>query len=209
MEVKYCGKECKNTNSLKQHEVRCRENPNRKAFNNLGNYSSLTRKGKTKFNNSDIAKSSASLKAKYDNGYINPQKGKHVTFEYVHKIHNDQEIQKWLDYTKSLTIIIPNYEVISHGKSEDSYNIIRKNHQIINNTVKVLFEHDYIANLYLNGLLEKENTVHHIDENKKNNHISNLLVFRTTSEHKRFHSSKYAYLTYDSITHMFSCELIH
>lgn len=33
----YCGKECKNTNSLKQHEVRCRENPNRKAFNNLGN----------------------------------------------------------------------------------------------------------------------------------------------------------------------------
>lgn len=26
---KYCGKECKNKNSLVQHEIRCRENPNR------------------------------------------------------------------------------------------------------------------------------------------------------------------------------------
>ena len=25
---KYCGKECKNLNSLKQHEIRCKENPN-------------------------------------------------------------------------------------------------------------------------------------------------------------------------------------
>lgn len=26
---KYCGKECKNLNSLKQHEIRCKENKNR------------------------------------------------------------------------------------------------------------------------------------------------------------------------------------
>lgn len=26
---KYCGKECKNLNSLRQHEVRCKQNPNR------------------------------------------------------------------------------------------------------------------------------------------------------------------------------------
>lgn len=26
---KYCGKECKNLNSLRQHEIRCKENPNR------------------------------------------------------------------------------------------------------------------------------------------------------------------------------------
>ena len=26
---KYCGKECKNLNSLKQHEIRCKENPDR------------------------------------------------------------------------------------------------------------------------------------------------------------------------------------
>ena len=26
---KYCGKICKNKNSLAQHEIRCKENPNR------------------------------------------------------------------------------------------------------------------------------------------------------------------------------------
>lgn len=26
---KYCGKECKNLNSLRQHEIRCKENPDR------------------------------------------------------------------------------------------------------------------------------------------------------------------------------------
>ena len=25
---KYCGKQCKSLNSLKQHEIRCKENPN-------------------------------------------------------------------------------------------------------------------------------------------------------------------------------------
>ena len=34
---KYCGKECKNLNSLKQHEIRCKENPNH-----------ITNKGNTK-----------------------------------------------------------------------------------------------------------------------------------------------------------------
>ena len=38
---KFCGKECKNTNSLIQHEIRCSKNPNRKnysvvGFNNCG-----------------------------------------------------------------------------------------------------------------------------------------------------------------------------
>jgi len=33
---KYCGKECKNKNSLAQHEIRCKENPNRiKISNNI------------------------------------------------------------------------------------------------------------------------------------------------------------------------------
>ena len=27
---KYCGKPCKNINSLKQHEIRCKSNPNRR-----------------------------------------------------------------------------------------------------------------------------------------------------------------------------------
>ena len=35
---KYCNRECKNFNSLKQHEIRCKENPNRiKCGGNYGN----------------------------------------------------------------------------------------------------------------------------------------------------------------------------
>ena len=32
MNCSYCGKECKNTNSLKQHEIRCKQNPNKIKF---------------------------------------------------------------------------------------------------------------------------------------------------------------------------------
>ena len=46
---KYCGKECKNKNSLAQHEIRCKENPNRikivNNFNYIKNHKSGT-KGK-------------------------------------------------------------------------------------------------------------------------------------------------------------------
>lgn len=35
---KYCNRECKNLNSLKQHEIRCKENPDRIiCFGNKGN----------------------------------------------------------------------------------------------------------------------------------------------------------------------------
>lgn len=29
---RYCGKECKHKNSLAQHELRCKQNPNRKVY---------------------------------------------------------------------------------------------------------------------------------------------------------------------------------
>lgn len=35
LNCEFCGKLCKNKNSLAQHEIRCRENPERKDFNNL------------------------------------------------------------------------------------------------------------------------------------------------------------------------------
>ena len=34
---KYCGKECKNKNSLTQHEIRCKKNPNRITCGDKGN----------------------------------------------------------------------------------------------------------------------------------------------------------------------------
>ena len=53
---RYCNKECHSINSLKQHEVRCKENPDRKDFNRLAEYSIHHRKGKTKETSAEIAK---------------------------------------------------------------------------------------------------------------------------------------------------------
>lgn len=56
---KYCGKVCKNKNSLVQHEIRCKENPNKidisKSINNLKIYLQ-------KIINKEVVK-------KYKNGY--------------------------------------------------------------------------------------------------------------------------------------------
>lgn len=38
MNCQYCGKECKNKNSLVQHEIRCNNNPNKIKSGNNGNY---------------------------------------------------------------------------------------------------------------------------------------------------------------------------
>lgn len=58
----YCGKQCKNINSLRTHEVRCKQNPNRIPIkhNNLEefnrNKTSVWNKGLTKENDERIAK---------------------------------------------------------------------------------------------------------------------------------------------------------
>ena len=51
----FCGKQCKNLNSLKQHSTRCSQNPNHKDFNKLGDYSKSI-KGKTKDTDIRIAR---------------------------------------------------------------------------------------------------------------------------------------------------------
>lgn len=77
---KYCNKECHNINSLKQHELRCKQNPNRKEYNRLSQYSVQYRKGKTKETSEEIAKQASILKEMYRNGYVSPLKGKEGTF---------------------------------------------------------------------------------------------------------------------------------
>lgn len=202
MNCRFCGKECKNKNSLIQHEIRCKENPNRKAFNNFENYILTERKGKTKDNCQDILKQSISLHKKYEDGYISPSKGRKNTFEYFYKEHNDQEIQKWLDYLDSKEFIIPEHEVQEHP---EDYLIVRKTGVKVDTSVIYEFEHDFVANILLEGNLLKNNTVHHIDNCRSNNDKKNLMVFESNAEHKRFHNSKYAYLIYNKNTHLFNC----
>lgn len=200
----FCGKPCKSLNSLRQHSTRCSKNPNRKDFNKLGDYSTSI-KGKTQYSDERIRKSAQALRDKYANGYISPIKGKPRNIEYIYKEHNDAEINKWLDYISQNTFEIPELDIISHN---EGYEVVAKHQRKVNNTVDLTFAHDCIANILLNGNLAKTNTVHHIDSNRANNEPKNLLVFIDNNNHKRFHNSNYAYLTYDEQTHLFSCELV-
>ena len=75
----FCGKVCKNANSLRNHERLCKSNPNRQltsfekygailGFNNKGR--SAWNKGLTAADNKSLAKASATLKSRYASGEL-------------------------------------------------------------------------------------------------------------------------------------------
>ena len=75
----FCGKVCKNANSLRNHERLCKANPNRQltsfekhgailGFNNKGR--SAWNKGLTAADNKSLAKASETLKARYASGEL-------------------------------------------------------------------------------------------------------------------------------------------
>lgn len=69
---KYCKKECKNLNSLRQHEIRCKENPNRIKMgynaNPNANYHAWN-KGLTKKDNNILLKASIKVSKTQKNNY--------------------------------------------------------------------------------------------------------------------------------------------
>lgn len=50
-----------------------------------------------------------------------------------------------------------------------------------------VFEHRLVIEKYLGRFLTKEEVVHHIDGNKENNFIGNLMLFANHGEHVRYH----------------------
>lgn len=50
-----------------------------------------------------------------------------------------------------------------------------------------ILEHRYVAEQKLGRLLKKNEVVHHLDEIKTHNNPDNLIVFKTNSDHSRFH----------------------
>lgn len=59
-------------------------------------------------------------------------------------------------------------------------------HKISNNRGYV-FEHLLVMEKFLGRYIKKEEVVHHIDENKSNNDINNLMLFPTIGAHIAFH----------------------
>lgn len=50
-----------------------------------------------------------------------------------------------------------------------------------------VLEHRLMAEKKLGRILKREEVVHHIDENRHNNDLDNLMVFKTSADHSAFH----------------------
>ena len=54
--------------------------------------------------------------------------------------------------------------------------------------IKKEMEHRKIVELYIKRKLKTFEVIHHLDGNKKNNQIENLMLFFNQSKHKSFHN---------------------
>lgn len=90
---KFCNKQCKSLNSLYQHEVRCKLNPNRRGLNiNNSNYHGWN-KGLTKHTDERVAKGVKSyLNTIHDPNYVDPRKGRPGNWRGRH--HSDSSKKK-------------------------------------------------------------------------------------------------------------------
>lgn len=204
---KFCGKECKNLNSLAQHEIRCPKNPNRKDYNKLGDFSAHHLKGQTKETSEVLHRISESLKENYVCGKMTPKESFPLVInnsDYIFWDHNATELTKWFNFLDSDNFDISPYEVLTY---EDNYAIIKGSYVRENNSVKFQYEHNFLMNIILPDGLDEDNCVHHLNRNKTDNSLHNLIVFDTHTSHHRYHTSKRAYLTYDENTHLFHCDL--
>jgi hypothetical protein len=53
----------------------------------------------------------------------------------------------------------------------------------------MLYEHIYMAEMFIGRPLEKDEEVHHEDKNRGNNTEENLFVFKTHEDHARYHKT--------------------
>lgn len=79
----------------------------------------------------------------------------------------------------------PSYK---NGKIDrDGYIAIYMPEHPNSNKKHYIYEHHKIMSEFLGRPLEKGEVVHHIDRNRKNNNITNLILFSSNSEHMKTH----------------------
>lgn len=197
----YCNKKCKNLISLAQHEVRCSRNPNRRDYDKVTKFSMENLKGQTK-ESSIISKQAARLSEMYQRGEIVSSFNTYhnIPRNYIYKVHNDEEIRKWAEYVRSRNIEIPVYKLVG---TIEGYPVVSR---LFTHSGKDELEHVFIVRYILQlSSLPEGWEVHHLDKNKTNNSIYNLIPFETGAEHKRFHQSDSAWLSYNPVKHCFNC----
>lgn len=166
MNCKYCGRECKNKNSLTQHEIRCKENPNRIDTSYVSNiwkeYNSDIRSGKrTKTYTNQYTKAEL---MNLDKPIVSESTRLKLSNIWKGKKHSEESKQK---ISKSIkNAIINNPESYSSSningrikKKEYNGNVFDSSWEV--KVVKVLDEHNVKWIKPINGIpYEWNNSIH-------------------------------------------------
>lgn len=64
--------------------------------------------------------------------------------------------------------------------------ITNKGYVKINVDFKWVYEHVYVVENFIKRELNNGECIHHIDSNKQNNNINNLMIFKCQADHKSF-----------------------
>ena len=89
---KYCNKECKNLNSLRQHEIRCKENPNRILSHFMGDYNKTRKPTNQYIKAKQLGLPKPQLTKEGRQHLANIWKGKKLPEEMKQKISNSYKI---------------------------------------------------------------------------------------------------------------------
>lgn len=103
LNCQFCGKECKNRNSLCNHERLCKLNPNKQIHHdNLKQYRENNIKGKPAWNKGLTKETSPIIQKGVDTFYKNEQLGLHKKFEfhYTEKMKLEQSLRMKEIYSK-------------------------------------------------------------------------------------------------------------
>ena len=179
----FCSKYFVSNRSRAQHQWKCNLNPDHKDIWNKG----LTRETSDSVRRQSLARSITMR-----------NKPKVVS---IHKQYNDAKIHEWIEYLNGLDISIPQLAT----RENQGYKILVGNCHEHTSGTHFKFEQYYLMELVFNSELPHGCIVHHIDEDKLNNSLDNLMVFKSNTDHVRFHNSSTAYLEYDQTTHLFTC----
>ncbi len=73
-------------------------------------------------------------------------------------------------------------------KTNNGYIMIKVSEHPFSNTQGYIQEHRLKVEAKIGRYLTKEEKIHHLDENRINNNINNLMLFKNDSEHQKFHN---------------------
>jgi hypothetical protein len=186
----FCGKTCKHKNSLAQHELRCKENPNRKSWDCLAKFIEQevdTLKvdgGLNKETCPRVAKAANTLAQRFKSGELIPnQKGKPGTF--LGKSHTEESKAKirisTLKYLEDTVGLRPRYN-INACRYIDSLNTKFKWHlQHAENGGE-----QFVCGYFLDGYDSKLNIAFEYDEPKHYLDIVNNILCERDVSRMRF-----------------------